>query len=91
MSVRTKFLCRECASRPKAIGCIYCGGAGHLIREVWDTEDFMRHMSRIGTERGRQNEQDKWTGRFTGKIKRAPEKLDMSHAAREARLRLKEN
>lgn len=48
---RTEFNCQSCADKPDASGCIYCGGSGVIVREVWQTEERMAHMSTVGAAR----------------------------------------
>lgn len=49
MSEIQEFECKRCEGSGQP--CIYCGGTGRIVREVWGTEDRMQHMSGVGAER----------------------------------------
>ena len=65
MTIKYELKCK-CEGQSR---CIYCGGTGTLVREVWDRADRMIHMREIGLVRGPMNERDPWTNRFTGRVK----------------------
>lgn len=58
----------KCRCEGKSAVCIYCGGAGEVLRETWETEDRQKHMSKIGLVQGPINDarRDPYTKRFVG-------------------------